>query len=124
MAHLFIREHRNWRVMPLDRPAIVLEPLADAPTPKDGVALLLRSRTADGDRWLVLSATPGAVWLNGSPLHDMRLLNDRDELRIARVGRVLFSNRRIAELEFRAGEPPLARGSVSGSPRRGSARRR
>jgi hypothetical protein len=99
MAHLW-KEDRStdtgelaWVVQPLDgEGALSLGPVAGAAT-----ALLLRSRTAEGELWLAMSATPAGVALNGVPLHaGIRVLADRDEIRVAGLGRVFFSTEQLA----------------------------
>jgi hypothetical protein len=67
----------------------------------EAVALLLRSRTDQGETWLVMNATlasaAGGVALNGVPLHaGIRVLADRDEIRIEGLGRVFFSTEELA----------------------------
>jgi hypothetical protein len=65
----------------------------------DAAALLLRSRTDEGETWLVISATATGVALNGEPLHaGIRVLADRDELRITGLGRVFFSTEQLARV--------------------------
>jgi hypothetical protein len=60
-------------------------------------ALLLRSRTGHGEAWLAMSVTPAGVSLNGVPLHaGIRVLADRDEIRVAGYGRVFFSTELLA----------------------------
>jgi len=62
-------------------------------------ALLLRSRTDQGEVWLAMSATPAGVALNGAPLHaGIHVLADRDEIRVAGLGRVFFSTEQLARV--------------------------
>ncbi len=102
MPHLW-REDRSletgepeWVVQPLDDEAAVpLGALSAADT--GAAALLLRSRTDQGELWLAMSATPAGVALNGAPLlTGIRALVDRDEIRVAGLGRVFFSTERLA----------------------------
>jgi len=86
----------EWVVQPLDGEAAVQLGEASAAT---AAALLLRSRTDQGETWLAMSATPSGVALNGAPLHaGIRVLADRDEIRVAGVGRVFFSTEQLARV--------------------------
>jgi len=93
----------EWVVQPLNGEAAV--PLADASAVAGrAVALLLRSRTDQGETWLVMNATPAGgapgVTLNGAPLHaGIRVLADRDEIRVAGLGRVFFSTEQLARID-------------------------
>jgi hypothetical protein len=107
MAHLWVEDlaegnsQPEWLVQPLDGEAAV--PLC---APRDdgaarATALLLCSRTADGEAWLVMSTAPSGVALNGAPLHaGIRVLADRDEIRVDGLGRVFFSSERLARVEL------------------------
>ena len=123
MAHLWVRGFLPgsreaastcaWAVVQLDEGAFVL-----------GVALLLRSRSAEGESWLVMSARHAAVRLNGVRLlTGFRVLADRDELYVDGVGRAFFSTERLAQVEpFPSADRPVGcarcRGllMVAGSP--------
>jgi hypothetical protein len=71
----------------------------DAAT-RAGAALLLRSRTPDGEAWLVMSVAPGGVRLNGAPLlAGIRVLSHRDELQVDGLGRVFFSTECLPRVE-------------------------
>jgi hypothetical protein len=108
MAHLWVQvlrgEHAGhstsgeWSVMPLPDGAFVL-----------GAALLLRSRGADGESWLVMTAKGAGVRLNGVRLlTGFRVLADRDELCIDGVGRAFFSTERLATVApFPGAERPV-----------------
>ncbi len=100
MAHLWINEREivspgEWAVMPLTEAAVALG---------GGSVLLLRSRSAFGDQWLAMTATPRGVRLNGSPLlTGIRVLDDRDELHIEGMGHVFFSTEALAVVESFSG---------------------
>ena len=108
MAHLWVRDSHpdardaaslgDWAVMRLDEGAMVL-----------GAALLLRSCSADGESWLVMSAMHAGVRLNGGRLlTGFRVLADRDELCIDGVGRAFFSTERLASITpFPGAERPV-----------------
>jgi hypothetical protein len=94
----------EWWARPLDEAdAFVLSAgslFGSARTTDAGAALLLRSRSQQGDSWLVLSAGAGDVALNGNPIATgIHLLRDRDELLVKGVGRVFFSTERVAQVE-------------------------
>lgn len=99
MPHLWKEERPmgngalEWVVQPLDGEAAVSLVGASA----TAAVLLLRSRTDQGDTWLAMSARPSGVALNGAPLHaGIRVLADRDEIRVAGLGRVFFSSEQLA----------------------------
>jgi len=109
MAHLWIEESSSgdaepeWMVRPLDGESVVPLPAAHHAL-RDGVvraaALLLHSRLAEGESWLIMNVTSSGVVLNGAPLRTgIRRLADRDEIRIAGLGRVFFSSERLAQVQ-------------------------
>jgi len=66
--------------------------------------LLLCSRTADGVLWLIMSAASSGVALNGRPLRrGIRVLAERDEIRVAGFGRAYYSAERLATIEIFGG---------------------
>src|SRR5262245_46912770 len=66
----------------------------------DAAALLLASREGDGDSWLLLCIDPGVVSLNGEVVQSgIRVLADRDEIRVAGRGRAFLSTERLARIE-------------------------
>jgi hypothetical protein len=88
-----------------------------------GPARLLRSRSADGERWLVMCAARASVRLNGVLLRaGIRVLRDRDELQVDGFGRVYFSTEQLARVEpFAPGEraavcPRCKQAIAAGSP--------
>ncbi len=127
MAHLFVEAQSTtfnggqsaedvWAVIPLgDHGAFTLGAGGDYPVRPHsadecgGAALLLRSRGPEGVAWLVLSATPNGVRLNGRSLHTgIRALMDGDELHVAGLGRVFFSTEQLARIEpFPGAERPI-----------------
>src|ERR1039458_10576096 len=84
--------------------AIALDPAISAPVGAPGLAcgvrvpplalggaVLLRSRSAVDETWLLQSAPGDAVTVNSSPLYlGLRALRDRDEIRIAGGHRFYF----------------------------------
>jgi len=100
MAHLWVEgsstgnAEPEWLVQPLDGEAAVPLPAARA------AALLLSSRMPEGESWLIMTVVPSGVALNGAPLRTgIRTLADRDEIRIAGLGRVFFSSERLAQVQ-------------------------
>jgi hypothetical protein len=100
MAHLWVEDastgtaEPDWVVRPLDGESAVPLPLTRA------AALLLCSRKAAGESWLVMNLAPSGVALNGAPLRaGIRMLADRDEIRIAGLGRVFYSSERLARVQ-------------------------
>lgn len=93
--------------------AIALDPAISAPVGAPGLAcgvrvpplalggaVLLRSRSAVDETWLLQSAPGDAVTVNSSPLYlGLRALRDRDEIRIAGGHRFYFSTERLAHIE-------------------------
>lgn len=104
MAHMWVEKSSGdpaWVAQSLDGEAAV--PLAahrtaaGEPLPQHAAALLLCSRSAEGESWLIMNTIPSGVVLNGTPLRSgIRLLADRDEIHIAGAGRVYFSVERLA----------------------------
>jgi hypothetical protein len=100
MAHLWVEDSATgnaepgWLVQPLDGESAV--PLPAAPA----AALLLCSRIAASESWLIMNVASASVALNGTPLRGgIRTLADRDEIRIAGLGRVFFSSERLAQVQ-------------------------
>ena len=106
MPHLWTEDRSmvsgepEWVVLPLMGEATV--PLGDTSAGAGvAAALLLRSRTDQGETWLAMSATPAGsalgVAVNGLPLQaGIRVLADRDEIRVLGLGRVFFSTEQLA----------------------------
>lgn len=118
MAHLFVEAQSTpfnggqsaedvWAVVPLgDHGTFMLGAGADYPVRPcnadecGGAALLLRGRGPEGDAWLVLSAAPNRVRINGGSLHmGIRALRNGDELHVDGLGRLFFSTEQLARIE-------------------------
>jgi hypothetical protein len=103
MAHLWIEDFPGeWAVLPLSAPRVQLAPrlaLAPASAPTDvGAALLVRADTAR-DEWHVLAPHDEPVWINGLPLiSGVRVLTDRDEIRLASGDAFFFSTETLARV--------------------------
>jgi hypothetical protein len=93
-----------WELFPLDGEVAV-------PLPPNGAdALLLRSRGDEGECWLLLAVTPGAVALNGVPLRSgIKVLVDQDEIRFPDAQRMFFSTERLATVQLCTSDDPNLR---------------
>ena len=113
MAHLWMEDSSTgtgepeWIVRPLDGESAVPLSVAHNGHANDApphAALLLCSRMADAESWLLMNVVPVGVALNGKPLRaGIRMLADRDEIRVAGFGRVFFATERLARVETFAG---------------------
>ena len=129
MAHLWLREpvlknpgsndpQGGWAVLPLDCEAVGIAPLPPRRLPvggeeaeetlRGGVGLFRRMQEGCG-RWILLSGRGRMVWINGFPLAGgIRVLDDRDEIRIDEVGTLFFSTEVRARIElFPGGDGPV-----------------
>ncbi len=96
----------TWSAVPLAGQDLL--PLSSPPGSGDGAALLFRSASDDGGRWILMAVSAAGVRLNGEPLHTgLRVLRDRDEIHVAGGGRMYFSTEALAELRpFPGSEAP------------------
>jgi hypothetical protein len=63
-------------------------------------AVVMRRARPQGEVWLLLTTQDHAVWVNGSPLSTrLRVLRDRDEVRLRDGRRLFFSTERLAQIE-------------------------
>jgi len=108
MAHLWLTtEAQQWAVLPLEAAAFTLatNPPRQVPVPvADGYAssnvLLVRTSPAEGPTWVLIAAPGSGVCVNGLPLAiGLRVVSDRDEIRIPGVGALYFSTERLARVE-------------------------
>jgi len=108
MAHLWTRDaDDDWAVFPLDADAFSLGqeppgPLADLAAGRDaaGLVALVRSAGDRGESWSLVVGEMRRVQINGLPLTlGLRVLRDRDEIRIDTVGRLYFSSERLPCVE-------------------------
>lgn len=106
MAILHVQDEAGcWSIVPLEQDAYVLD---GGPTPSirrraalpaNGGALLLRTRNGDADTWLLKAAHSGAVAVNSQPLYlGLRVLRDRDEIRMDGAPRFYFSTEQLARV--------------------------
>jgi len=107
MAHLWVATEKNqWAILPLGDETFTLT--ENPPRPVRPTAggeawagvLLVRSHATDGAGWVLLARPGSRVFVNGFPLATgMRVLSDRDEIRVPEVGSVYFSTERLARID-------------------------
>jgi hypothetical protein len=100
VAHLWIEQEGEWTVLPLDGVAVNLgtQPLRylEAESGPASVLIIPAAR----DKWVLVERAGYGAWANGLPLSaGMRVLADRDEIRINDAGRVFFSAETLARIE-------------------------
>jgi hypothetical protein len=106
MAHLWVQDDSNaWAVFSLASPFLSLPGALPGTGPAalagraSSEAILLRSAGVGSTRWVLLAASRG-VLVNGLPLlTGIRVLIDRDEIRLGRGGSVYFSSEALATVE-------------------------
>lgn len=109
MAHLWVTtESNDWAVLPLEDDAFTLTTSPPKPVRRsldDGEVLssVLLTRTrggADGLMWVLIAGAGSGVSLNGLPLvTGMRVVSDRDEIRIPGLSNLYFSTESLARVE-------------------------
>jgi len=108
MAHLWVTTEANqWAVLPLEDEAFALTtspPKAVRRPPNDGEMLsgvvLVRTGGASAVTWVLIASPGSGVAVNGLPLATgMRVVSDRDEIRIPGVSNVYFSTEGLAHVE-------------------------
>jgi len=102
MAHLWVNDASpGWAVLPLEGEAFRLD--TNPPRASDGCeadVVLTRIQGDDDVSWCLLCIPSVDVQVNGFPLSEgIRLLDDRDEIRVAGAGTLYFSTERIAAVE-------------------------
>jgi len=118
MAQLWVMDpvaaaDRPWAILALggDGHALRLDASPPVLDSKRGAQpLLVRAAGADGgEAWAVLAGAPAAALVNGLPVSvGIRVVADRDEIRVPGVGRFFFSTERLAGPEpFPAGREPV-----------------
>jgi hypothetical protein len=111
MAHLWVTTEANqWAVLPLEGDAFSLT--THPPQPRRRVddgqilssVLLLRTGGVDAPSWVLVAGVRAGVSVNGLPLATgMRVVSDRDEIRVPGVSNVYFSTECLARVEVFAG---------------------
>ncbi len=124
MAHLWLRDpglndsKEGWAVLPLECEAVGLAPMPPHRLPDGGGGRkeapsfgvgLFRCRQEGHERWILLGGGGRTVWINGLPLTGgIRVLEDRDEIRIDETGSLFFSSEVRAVIEpFPGGDDPV-----------------
>ena len=117
MAHFWIRDNAGeWTTAPLDDGPNVMSPdglgvkLSTVAEVRTGFsddtsanAVVVRRHRSAGDTWVLVAPSGTAVRINGWPLHlGLRVLRDRDELRIGDAEPCFFSTERLAHVETMA----------------------
>jgi len=106
MPHLWVKDSGEWTVLELlsDTFALTRDPLKpvqrrELGTPAE-IACMLRCNGAGGEHLFVLAPSENtAVIINGIPLASgIRILRDRDELRVGGIERMYFSTESLAVL--------------------------
>lgn len=108
MAHLWVTtESQQWAVLPLEDDALTLatnppQPVSHPVAEGEALSnvLLVRTRGAEGITWVLIAGTGLGVSVNGLPLATgMRVVSDRDEIRIPGVSNLYFSTESLARVE-------------------------
>jgi len=97
-------EASNWMAVPLDGDTVVLTGDSIRPAPpqvrsEDGCreAVVVRSGQGGSEVWVLAAVAEAAVHVNGQPLHlGLRVLRDKDEMRIGDGASLFFSEERPA----------------------------
>jgi hypothetical protein len=114
MAHLWTQNSEDrWAVLPLEGESLVLS--SDPPRLVDLPADLATIRTqvvliaCDKDRWVLLWGSGQEVRVNGIPQAlGLKVLDDRDEIRISNAGPWFFSTERRPKIEpFPGADHPI-----------------
>ena len=117
MAHLWVRtDAEEWAVLPLEAGVFTLT--ANPPRPVDrsrgeadvlSSVLLVRTDGQQGTAWVLVAGAGSRVSVNGAPLAaGMRVVVDRDEIRVAGTDSLYFSTETLARVEkFSGGEHTL-----------------
>jgi len=100
MAHLWIEDTGGWAVFPLPADGRVALPPAQT-----SETVWLERAAGAGSGWLLVCGGEDDVVLNGLPLATgIRVLEDRDEIRLPGAGRCFFSTERLAEVRPYSGD--------------------
>lgn len=119
MAHLWFRDENEeediWSAMPLNGHAVDISVCPPRVLTEgfrlgvDATAAVLCAQSGDAPAWVLLAGTDGGVRINGfAPVAGVRVLQDRDEVRVASANPVFFSTETLPSVqEFAAGDREL-----------------
>jgi hypothetical protein len=108
MAHLWVTtEAQQCAVLPLEDDALTLttsppQPVSHPLAEDEALSnvLLVRTRGAEGVTWVLIAGAGSGVSVNGLPLATgLRIVTDRDEIRIPGVSNLYFSTESLARVE-------------------------
>lgn len=115
MAHLWLNQSQDeWTVAPLEKnayairtsadTALKVKPLRSKTARKKEDILLVRSQKHQA-RWAIIAKHPQRIHVNGRPLtNSLRVLRDRDELRISSNVQCFFSTECLPEITTYKGD--------------------
>lgn len=103
MAHLWLRDDaEGWAVWPLEGEAFALEASPPQNLTRDELvpsAVLLRSGDGRAPRWVLVAGAKSEVYLNGLRVSlGIRVIRDRDEIRVGDAGACFFSTETLARV--------------------------
>ena len=100
----------NNDVMALTNDGVYPGSIGQEGKPVQGSVFLKSWQHAEDQIWLVMAGRGTRVWVNGRPLHTgIRVLQDRDDVRVHDQLSVFFSTEQLAEvLPFQAGNSPAS----------------
>ena len=108
MPHLFVKDDGSWAVIPLQGQAFRLNPRPyQALSGKEldhnagsGSGVFVRRIEAEIEQWMLLSGIEQEVHVNGRRLNEgLRLLADRDEIRVASSGTYFYSTETLPSVQ-------------------------
>ncbi len=108
MAHPWVTtEARQWAVLPLEDDALTLttsppQPISHPLAEDEALSNVLLARTcgAEGVTWVLIAGAGSGVCVNGLPLATgLRVVSDRDEIRIPGLSNLYFSTESLARVE-------------------------
>jgi len=117
MAHLWVRdETESWAVLPLEHDAFSLhgespQPIARRLGEGEGLSevLLIRTDSGQAHSWVLIANATAGVSVNGIPLvAGIRVVSDRDQIRMQGAREFYFSTETLARIdEFSGGEQAI-----------------
>lgn len=117
MAHLWVRDRtESWAVLPLEHDAFALN--AESPQPiarrlgdveARSEVLLIRTDSGKANSWILIANATAGVSVNGIPLlAGIRVVSDRDQIRMRGAHEFYFSTETLAHIQpFPGGEQTM-----------------